>query len=427
MKVHLEYGKQGLDVDLPDRNVVGVLSMGEAGQLADPAGEIQRALEQPLGARSLAELARDASSACIVLCDITRPVPNTLLLPPMLAVLEGAGVPRDAITLLVATGLHRPSSTDELRAMVGQEILNTYRVANHRARAIEEQRFLGHTHRGTPVYIDRVYCEAELKITTGFIEPHLMAGFSGGRKLIAPGCAGENTIKALHSPQFIEHPSCREGVIEGNPLHEELLEIAGRAGHDFILNVALDARRRITGVFAGHPVVAHAAGVTHVRGAVGASLRAPADIVVTSGAGYPLDLTLYQAVKGMTAAMPVVKKGGMLVIAAECAEGLGSPEFTEMAIRYPSAEAFMASVMDGPVRIDQWQLEECAKVVRDLDVVVVAGGIPEEQRRRLFLRSADTVEEAVRQGLDRYGAGATIAAIPKGPYTLVQVDSAAPL
>jgi nickel-dependent lactate racemase len=287
---------------------------------------------------------------------------------------------------------------------------------------MEEQRFLGRTARGTPVYIDRIYCEADLKITTGFIEPHLMAGFSGGRKLIAPGCAGEETIKALHSPRFIEHPSCREGVIDGNPLHEELLEIAGRAGHDFMLNVALDAGRRITGVFAGEPVAAHAAGVTHVRRAVGASLRAPVDIVVTSGAGHPLDLTLYQAVKGMTAAMPVVKKGGMLVIAAECAEGLGSPEFTEMATRYPSAEAFMAAVMEGPVRIDQWQLEECAKVVRDIDVVVVAGGIPEGERRRLFLRSADTVEDAVREGLNRYGAGATIAVIPKGPYTLVSVD-----
>lgn len=427
MKVYLEYGKQGLVVDLPDRNVVGVLSMGGADQLADPAAEINRALEQPLGTGALAELARGAASACIVICDITRPVPNTLLLPPMLAALEGAGVPRKAITLLVATGLHRPSSTDELRAMVGEQILNTYRVINHHAREMEEQRFLGRTNRGTPVYIDRVYCDADLKITTGFIEPHLMAGFSGGRKLIAPGCAGEETIKALHSPQFIEHPSCCEGVIDGNPLHEELLEIAGRAGHDFMLNVALDAQRRITGVFGGDPVVAHAAGVSHVRRAVGASLHTPADIVVTSGAGYPLDLTLYQAVKGMTAAMPVVKKGGMLVIAAECAEGLGSPEFTEMATRYSSAEAFMATVMAGPVRIDQWQLEECAKVVRDHDVVVVAGGIPEEQRRRLFLRSARTVEDAVREGLNRYGAGATIAAIPKGPYTLVHVDPAAPL
>jgi len=427
MKVHLEYGKQGLDVDLPDRNLVGVLSMGGAAELEDPAGEVQRALDHPMGTPALAGLARGASSACIVICDITRPVPNTLLLPPLLAALEGAGVPRGAITLLVATGLHRPSSPDELRAMVGQEILDAYRVVNHRARETEEQRLLGRTGRGTPVYIDRVYCDADLKITTGFIEPHLMAGFSGGRKLIAPGCAGEETIKVLHSPQFIEHPSCREGVIDGNPLHEELLEIAGLAGHDFMLNVSLDADRRITGVFAGDPVAAHAAGVVHVRRAVGASLRAPADIVVTSGAGYPLDLTLYQAVKGMTAAMPVVKKGGMLVIAAQCAEGLGSPEFTEMATRYPSAEAFMATVMAGPVRIDQWQLEECAKVVRNHDVVVVADGIPEEQRRRLFLRSARTVEDAVREGLNRYGDGATIAAIPKGPYTLVQVDPAAPL
>ncbi len=173
------------------------------------------------------------------------------------------------------------------------------------------------------VHVDRRYWEADIKITTGFIEPHLMAGFSGGRKLIAPGCAGEMTIKALHSPLFLEDPRCREGCIEGNPLHQELLEIAGMAGHDFIVNVSLNAARRITGLFAGDPLAAHAAGVEFVRKSVRATIPAPADIVVTTSAGYPLDLTFYQAVKGMTAAMPVVRKGGLLIIAAECAEGLG--------------------------------------------------------------------------------------------------------
>jgi nickel-dependent lactate racemase len=422
MRINLAYGRNGLDAEVPDRNLRKVLVPSEPEPIDDPEAFLLRALEHPIGAPPLSVLARDAKSACIVISDITRPVPNKVLLPPLLQTLDACGVPREHVTILIATGMHRPSTPAELDAMVGVDILSRYRVEDHHARVSEEHHFLGYTRRETPVYIDRRYWEADIKITTGFIEPHLMAGFSGGRKLIAPGCAGEATIKALHSPLILEDPHCREGSIEGNPLHQELIEIAGMAGHDFMVNVSLDASRRITGLFSGEPLAAHGAGVEFVRKSVRASIPSPADIVVTTSAGYPLDLTLYQAVKGMTAAMPVVRKGGLLVIAAECEEGLGSPEFTSMATSFATAGQFVDTIMSNPVVIDQWQLEECAKAVRHADVVLVSPSIHRQYGRKLFIRTAESVEQALDDGMKVHGSDASIAVIPKGPYTLVEIE-----
>ncbi len=424
MKVHLAYGKKGLDVNLPERNLVKVMTMPAAEALSDPGSEIARALQNPIDSPPLSVLARKAKNACVVICDVTRPAPNKIILPHIFRVLEANGMSRKNITVLVATGLHRPSKPEELEEMVGADIQNRYRIVDHHARIIEEQHYLGQTLRNTQVYIDKEYCNADLKITTGFIEPHLMAGFSGGRKLVAPGCAGESTIKSLHSPLFLENQMCKEGSIENNPLHHELLEIARMAGHDFIVNVAMNESGKISGVFAGHPIRAHEAGISHVRHSVRAMVREPVDIVITTSAGYPLDLTFYQAVKGMTAALPIVKKGGMLIIAAECAEGLGSNEFRDMATKFESAEAFLQTIFSNPVVLDQWQLEECAKAARKADVVLVSTGIPTEYRDKLFVRSSDSVESALQQGLAKYGDDATVAVIPKGPYTLVDVELA---
>jgi nickel-dependent lactate racemase len=306
--------------------------------------------------------------------------------------------------------------------MVGERILGDYRVIDHHARVPEEQQYRGVTSRNTPVYIDREYCESDLKLTTGFIEPHLMAGFSGGRKLVAPGCAGELTIKALHSPLFLENPACCEGSIDNNPLHHELLEIARKAGHDFIVNVSLDVNGAITGMFAGDPEIAHAKGIDFVRESVKAIAPRQADIVITTSAGYPLDLTYYQSVKGITAALPVVKRGGMLIVAAKCEEGLGSPEFTSMATAYRTVDAFVGTITANPVIIDQWQLEECAKAARQADVVLVSPNVAARFGHDLFIRTASSVEEALEDGFRKFGPDASISVIPKGPYTLVGVE-----
>lgn len=425
MKISLAYGKSGLEVEVPEKNLLKVLTLVAAPPLSNLLKIVEQSLLAPIGASPLGELARKARTACVVVCDITRPVPNKLLLPPVLDTLESSGMRRENITVLVATGLHRPSTPAELELILGSEILSRYRVGDHHAGIREEHVLLGATRRQTPVFIDKRYVSADLKLTVGFIEPHLMAGFSGGRKMIAPGCAGEDTIKVLHSPAFLDDPLCREGSIDMNPLHHELIEISRMAGHDFALDVSLDASREITGVYAGHPEQAHAVGVRRVRELVRATVPRPAEIVVTTSAGFPLDLTYYQAIKGMTAALPILKKGGVLVLAAECAEGLGSERFSAMATRFPGAQEFDDWIHHHPVDIDQWQLQECVKAMRHGDVVLVSRGIRREQKEKLFVQSAESVEQAIARGLQKLGPDSTIAVIPKGPYTLVEVAATA--
>jgi nickel-dependent lactate racemase len=425
MRIHLAYGREGLEVDVPEKNLAKILTMKSTPPLADPLGAIKDALLYPIGSPSLGELARKAKRVCIVVCDFTRPVPNRMLLPPILELLETGSIQRQNITILIATGLHRASTPAELDMIFGADILRRYSIVDHRASILEEQRPLGRTRRNTPVSIDQRYCSADLKITVGFIEPHLMAGFSGARKVVAIGCAGEETIKTLHSPAFLDDPLCREGSIERNPLHHELLEIAYMAGHDFTIDVALDADKSITGVFAGHPQLAHAVGMDAVRKSVGDTLPEPADIVLTTCAGFPLDLTYYQAIKGMTAALPVLKKGGVLILAAECAEGLGSERFVSMATRFRTPEQFEQWIHNNPVEVDQWQLQECAKATRSGEVVVVSSGIRPELQEKLFVQTAASVEEALQRALHKIGPSASIAVIPRGPYTLVDVESGA--
>ncbi|MBI3788995.1 MAG: nickel-dependent lactate racemase [Ignavibacteriales bacterium] len=422
MKIHIAYGKSGLEIDVPDKNLVKVMTMSGSTPLPHPEITLANALDAPIASAPLKKIAIGKRTACVVICDITRDIPNPLILKPVLAHLEGAGIPQDRVTVLIGTGLHRPSTEEELIHLVGRDIHDQYRVVDHHARIEEEHTFLGTTERGTPVWIDKHYCEADLKITIASIEPHLMAGFSGGRKMIAPACAGVETIKALHSPAFLEDPRCREGCIEGNPLHEEMLTIAKMAGHDFIVNVALDEKGKMTGVFAGHPERAHEAGVEHVRKTIHSALKDPADIVITTAAGYPLDMTYYQAIKGMTAALPIVKPGGTLILAAECSEGLGNAEFKRMATSFTSPASFREWILSNPVLIDQWQLEECAKAALCAEVVLVSKGIPEADRDHLFVGTAATVEEALGKALQKHGEQAKVAVIPKGPYTLVHIE-----
>ncbi|RKY73989.1 nickel-dependent lactate racemase [candidate division KSB1 bacterium] len=423
MKVRLAYGKSGLEVEIPDRNLVKVLTMQQTPRLSAPQTELQRLLQFPIATLPLRELAQKRRSACVVVSDITRPVPNCLLLPVILEELEASGILRNRITILIATGLHRPNESEELIGMLGKEIVRNYRIVNHHAREDQEQTYLGEVSQGIPVYLDSIYLESDLKITTGFIEPHLMAGFSGGRKLIAPGICGQETIKELHSPKILEDPRCREGNLEGNPLHEIMLEIAELAGHDFIVNVSLDEKRQITGVFAGDPVEAHLQGVEFVRQHVRDTVPKPVDIVVTTSAGYPLDLTFYQAIKGLTAAIPIAKPGGTIILAAACEEGLGGPEFTQLVHKTTDLDEFMERILHKPVEIDQWQMEECAKVARKADIFLVTQGLSKADERGTFTRIFPDFDQALQAALTKHGSSATIAVIPQGPYVLAEVES----
>ena len=425
MRVRLEYGRTGLEVELPDRHLAKCLGYQPVPPIQNAAAAVRRALAEPCGTRPLAELARGRSSACIAICDITRPVPNRLIIEPLLETLEAAGIPREGILILVATGLHRPSTPAEKIEMLGSAIARRYQVADHDGSDLAAHASLGTTPRGVPAWIDSRFIAADLKITIGLIEPHFMAGFSGGRKLICPGLAALETIKVWHGPAFLEHAGARDGCLEGNPVHEENTRIARMAGCDFIVNVVIDDCRRVLCVVAGDMEAAFYEGVAFARRLVTDTVTEAVDIVVTSSAGHPLDSTFYQSIKGMVGAMPIVKRGGTIIVAAALSEGIGSREFQQVYDDHPALDRFMDQIVSGEYfKADQWQLEEFVRVYRHAGICVVSDGLPAEVLRRLYVDAAASVEAAVAAALKRHGPEAKIAVIPKGPYVLAEVAQA---
>lgn len=425
MQLDFAFGKRGLPLQFPDDRGLHYLTLeARAAQaLPDSATALEHALDHPIAGPPLAELARNASSAAISVCDITRPAPNRLTLPPLLGRLAAAGIPHSDTRILIATGLHRSATNAEILEILGPEIAGRYPVYNHDARDLASHRHLGTTGSGTPVHIDERFVSADLRISLGFIEPHLMLGFSGGRKLVAPGLAAQETIKVLHSPKFMRDQRAIEGSTADNPLHRELLEISKMAGHGFICDVALARDRRIAGVFAGEPVAAHAAGVKFVSDALLEQLDAPVDAVVTSAAGYPLDLTFYQAIKGITAAQHILKReGGRILVVAECQEGAGAREFSEMLRSFGSYAAFLDAIRERDVVVDQWQFEKLAMVGVRHEVLFYVPGLPAAYRKQFGRAMFDDAGAAVGGVLDGLGAGARVALVPEGPYVLARLQ-----
>ena len=423
MRVGMKYGRGILDIEIPDKNLSGVLSIEQAVPIENPTRAIWAAIESPIQSPPLAELVRGRTSACVVISDITRPVPNQIILPPMLQTLEQHGIPREKITILIATGLHRPNEGEELLEMVGADIMNNYRIVNHLSRHPETHKYLGPTQNGTPVYIDKTYLESDLKVITSLIEPHLMAGYSGGRKAVCPGLADVETMKVMHGPQLLEHPNASVGILEDNPFHIEATEIALMAGVDFSLNVTIDDQRRITGIFAGELVEAHLVGTQFAEKQTKVVLPEPVDVVVVSSAGYPLDTTFYQAIKGVLAAVEIVKPNGSIILVAECSEGIGSEPFTELILKTKDLKQFIRDIHDPKnFVIDQWQLEELAKAAKKAEIYCYADGIPYDQLAKLFVHPLRSPEEGIQRALAKHGTDAQIAAIPEGPYVLAQLE-----
>ena len=422
MRVDVKYGRGFLNVDVPDKNLAGILTIRHADPLQDPESAVHEALHSPINSPPLPLLADGRSSACVIISDITRPVPNQVILPPILQSLERR-IPPEKIVILIATGIHRPSTENELEEMVGRDIMNNYRIVNHLSDEPETHKYLGLTRNGTPVHIDKAYLESDLKIATGLIEPHLMAGYSGGRKAICPGIASVETMKVMHGPQILEHPNASVGVLDGNPFHIEATEIALMAGVDFNLNVAIDSERQITGVFAGELVESHKAGCEFVEKQVTATLPHAADLVIVSSAGYPLDTTFYQAIKGLLTAAEVVKPKGSIILAAECSQGIGSKPFTKLILETQNLDQFIQDIYQPEnFVIDQWQLEELAKVARKADIYFYTEGISYEQQQRLFVKPLRRLDEGIRKALTKHGDDARIAVIPDGPYVLAKIE-----
>jgi lactate racemase len=419
VRLRLDHGTSGLDVTLPDGTPV--LERPGAPALDDPAAAIRTALRAPLGTPPLRELARGKRRVCVVISDRTRPIPYGVVLPPLLAELEDAGVARDAIEILIATGLHRPATDAELTAMTSADLVARYRFRNHVARDAASHRHIGTSAQGTAMAIDGGYLDADLKIVTGLVEPHLMAGFSGGPKSIATGIAATETIRRTHGADMLES-HCGPGIVAGNPFYADLLEVARHAGVDFLLNVTIDRERRLTGVFAGDLEAAHVPARERALSQALVDCDAAYDVVVTSAAGYPLDATFYQAIKGPVAALGIVKPGGTIILAAEMREGLGSADFQQMLDQLRAgARAMDLLTSPGFFVIDQWMVQHLDQVLRRASLIVVAPGLAPEALRGLPVARAASVEEALEAALARHGAAARVVAIPEGPYVLATI------
>ena len=421
--ITVAYGRGHLPLRLPARARVTTIRKRALPKLADPAGAIREALEgSPVDVPPLSRLAQGKRSACILICDITRPVPNRLFLRPMITTLVAAGIPLDAITVLVATGLHRPNLGEELAELVGDPwVLAEVRVENHYARDEAAHVDLGRTKtRGTPVTIDRRFAKADLRIATGLVEPHFMAGWSGGRKVVAPGVAGHETIRTFHSARFMEDPLAVQCNLAGNPLHEEQLEIVRALGPCYALNTVLDEDRDLTFVSFGEIIASHQAAVDFVGGATRVPVGRKFKTVVTSSAGYPLDKTYYQTVKGMVTPLDILEPGGTLIMASECSEGFGSPEFRDAQQRLVDLgpERFLATLTAKPLaEVDEWQTEMQLKPMRLGRVELYTTGLAQADRDVTGVHLITNIDQAVDAAMARAGDDA-VAVIPEGPYVV---------
>ncbi len=421
MRVHLNYGRGQRAVELPDGLDVTVIAKQAMPLLADPATAMDQALAEPVGCAPLAEEAARATRACILICDFTRPVPNGLILPPLIRTLLDAGMAPEQITVLVATGLHRPNEGEELAALVGDPwVLERVKVANHFAREDADHVLVGTTGRGTVVRLDRRFLEADLRIATGLVEPHFMAGWSGGRKVIAPGVAHAETITTFHSARFMEHPNCTNCVLEGNPLHEEQLAIMAMIGGARAVNSVIDDERRVAFLNYGEVVASHAAAVAFAEQYCTVPVAERFKTVLTSSAGYPLDATYYQTVKGMVGPLEILAPGGDLIVASACSEGLGSAHY---------ADAQRRLVEKGPDRfldeisakthaaIDEWQTEMQLRPMRAGTVHLYTEGLAPEDRALTGVRMTESIADSVAESAARHG-DPRVAVIPEGPYVV---------
>jgi nickel-dependent lactate racemase len=426
MQLHMTYGDDGLDVELPDST--DVITPIDAPSIIDVPAALREALTSPMNSAPLAELVDADDHVAIVFSDITRPVPNHVLAPEILRVVEGQGVPRDRITLIVGSGLHREMTPDELERTFGAAIVRDYRIVTHDARDRDGVTFL-QRYPGEPrggVYLNTHYMRASVKIVTGFVEPHLFAGYSGGGKGVFPGVAAAHNIMRNHGVANLMHESATYGVAAGNPLFEEMRAVALSAGVTFLCNVTANADKSITGIYCGELVAAHEAAMAQVREHALRPVPTEYDIVVCTNGGYPADLNLYQAVKAMVAAERAVRQGGAIVLASECREGVGGQEYIDLLALADTPEGLMELMLQPEFHmIDQWQAQEQIMVQRKADVHVYSSLDAATVRASQLIPCADisaTVNELAAQVEREQGRAATILAMPFGFQAIPVVE-----
>lgn len=421
MSIHLPYGKGHLDLNVPQEHLAGVLLSKAHEFVADKSEEalVREALANPVNSPSLGELAKGKRNIVIISSDHTRPVPSHVITPILLEELRAAN-PEAKITILVATGFHRASTDAELRAKYGDAIVDSVNIHMHNSME-DEMVDMGLLPSGGQFILSKVAAEADLLIGEGFIEPHFFAGFSGGRKSVLPGVVSFRTVLANHCAEFIDSPYARTGVLENNPLHRDMLHAAKVANLGFILNVVINADKKIIKAFAGHREDAHVQGCEFVRELAGVK-RVEADIAITTNGGYPLDQNIYQAVKGMTAAEATVKEGGVIIIAAACSDGHGGQAFFDTFNNSTGPQSVMDSIIKTPMDQtipDQWESQILARILLKHEVIMVTGA-PREMVEAMYMRYAGSIEEALDMAIGLTGReDYQVTVIPDGVSVIV--------
>jgi nickel-dependent lactate racemase len=421
VNVTLAYGKTGLDVALPDGVRVDIVRPRHVEAFADQAQAVRQALRQPLGSRPLPELVKATDRIGIVCNDITRPTPYQTILPVLLDELDN--ISDDAITLFIATGTHRANTPEELEAMFGAQAVRRFRIVQNDAYDRDAHARVGTTAGGNDVWIHKEYLRCDVRILTGFIEPHFFAGFSGGGKACMPGLAAAETILRNHCARNMDHPKATWAVTQGNPIWEGIREATLLAPPSFLLNVALNREKGITGVFAGEMDQAHECGCRFVKQHAMTPVPAPYDIVIASNAGFPLDLNLYQAVKGMSAAAQIVKEGGAIIVAADCWDGI--PEhgaYQRLLFEAANPRSLLERVRADDCHCqDAWQAQIHAQVCEKAAVHLFSHHLTDEQIKRALLQPCRDIAKTVARLLDVYGRDASICVLPEGPQTIPYV------
>ena len=417
MLVNLAYDRSGLAVEFPDDRTT-VIEPTYVDGLSDQPGAIREVLDRPLGTAPLRDLVTAGQTVAISVCDITRPMPSATLLPVVLDAL--AHVPTHQIAILIASGTHRATTHDELVEMLGAAVVNRSRIVVHDAFDDTQLTFLGEVEGHIPVWLNRTWVEADVRVTTGFVEPHFFAGFSGGPKMVAPGLAGFKTIMRLHDAEMIRHPDARWGVTEGNPIHDGVRRIAALSGVDFSVDVAINRDRQITYVAAGELRAVHREVCEVVKRTAMQAFARPFDVVVTTNSGYPLDQNLYQTVKGMSAAAQVVKRGGVIVCASGCSDGFPSHgEYLPILTERDSLEGLLEMInAPGHNRLDQWEVQVQAQIQQHAEVLLKTDGLSADQVRSAHLTPIDDLGDATRDALARFGPEAQLCVLPEGPQTI---------
>lgn len=429
MQIELDYSREGLVLDLPDDLDIQVIRKPAMPLISNTRQAVLDALTQPTSSPAVAKLAQGKGSACILICDVTRPVPNQLFLQPLIRELVSGGIPLEAITILVATGLHRPNEGEELASVVGDPwVMENVTVANHFARDDAMHIDLGFTStRHTPVKIDRRFVEADLRIATGLVEPHFMAGYSGGRKVIAPGVAHEDTIRTFHSARFIEDPLAIQCNLDGNPLHEEQLEIVKMLGDVYAINTVIDDQRQLAFVNFGEIITSHLAAVEFAHKVSTVDVQRRYRTLVTSAAGYPLDKTYYQAVKGMVTPLDILDQGANLILAADCSEGIGSADYraSQKRLLDEGSDAFLKGILKKKFAdIDEWQTEMLLRPTRVANVHLFSRGLDPEDYHLTGVQMTASIEATIAKSVSESG-DRSVAIIPEGPYVIPRYAGAA--